>query len=195
MSRLENSDREACQASNGGRHLPPRQAGFTLLEMVLVITLLSILSVSIAPIISNGFSAARISTAQMDTLTKLHYALIRISREIRQVSHNGTNYQITTAKPSQLVFIKNDGDNIEIDIRKSGSRLKLKYVNAIRNFNIDSDLSNDLNSLAFRYLDIDNVVTTDTQQMAYVEVSISLTIAGSTDTITHRSRIALRDRV
>jgi len=49
--------------------------------------------------------------------------------------------------------------------------------------------------LVFRYLDIDNVVTTDIQQMAYVEVSISLTIPGSTDTISQRSRIALRDRV
>lgn len=167
--------------------------GFTLIEMVMVTLLLSVLFVSIAPIMAQGFTATRVSSAQIHTLTKLGNAMQRIASELRHIGYTGTNYAISVTAPNQIVFTKNDVAATQTDIRQQGSLLKLKYSNAT--LNLDSVLSDELQSMLFRYLTIDDVATTDATQIAFVEVTITLRDTATNTDFSARTRVALRDRL
>jgi len=167
------------------------QQAFTLIEMVMVITIMSVLFVSIAPIFAQGLTASRLVTEHSNSMSKLQLALERIAREIRQVDHNGSNYNFTTWTASQIVFSKNDSASTVVDIRQSGSLLKLKFTNL--SLNVDSDLTNELSSLAFRYLTITDAVAMSIAEIAFVEISLSRTNPSNSTSYSQRTRVALRD--
>jgi len=166
------------------------QQAFTLIEMIMVITIMAILFVSVAPIFAQGLMASKLVTEHTSSMRKLQHAVERIAQEIRQVEHNGTNYNITTWAASQFSFTKND--STVIDIRQSGTLLKLKYTTTA--LNVDSDLSNELNSLVFRYLTSADVTATSISEIVFIEFTVTLTNTGNSTDYTQRTRVSLRDR-
>jgi len=173
-------------------HSKKSQQAFTLIEMIMVITLMAILFVSVAPIFAQGLMASKLVVEHASSMSKLQHAVERIAQEIRQVEHNGSNYNVTTWDANQFSFTKNDSDNTVIDIRQSGTLLKLKYTTTV--FSIDSDLSNELNSLSFRYLTSADVTATSISEIVFIEFTLTLTNTSNSTDYMQRSRVSLRNR-
>jgi prepilin-type N-terminal cleavage/methylation domain-containing protein len=66
---------------------PHKSRGFTLLELVLCIVLISIFAVIGSKIISNSFSIANYSDGENQSFVESTYALERLSNEIREINY------------------------------------------------------------------------------------------------------------
>lgn len=170
----------------GTRH----SAGFTLIEMTMVIVIVAILAAGSAELLSSSFRAYEMTQGNLVTLTKLRYATERIAREVREVRHNGVNYQITTMNANTLSFTKNDAVGTVVTIANAPPLATLQYSMPA----MTATLTNQVTSLQFAYFDINNAVTASNAAVAYVDVTLTLADPNSVVPAVQRTRIALRNR-
>lgn len=164
-----------------------RQRGFTLIEMVLAITVMSIVALVGAQILASGSASYTSATDSIDTFAKLRYAMTRMAAEIREANYNGTQYQIATMASNQLVFTKQD--TTTVTIAASGSNVTLGYSSPV----VTATLTDQLSSLAFAYYQSDaQTAATSAANVAYVQVTLTLSESGTL--YSRRQRIALRDK-
>ena len=167
-------------------HCPYRKnQGFSMVEAVVAILLMSILAVAAIPLISTGVEAYQITSSQIVTLSKLRYATERIARELREVRRTGVNYDTTTAPGASVVFTKLDGNQVTI----TGAPPLVSFGYQIPA--ATSTLTDQVSALAFRFLDINGSATVSTALVAFVEVSLSLTVDGAV--LQQRTRVSLRN--
>lgn len=164
--------------------------GFTLIEMVMVIVVLGILAGLTAPIFSQGLTAARLTTENLNTLAKLRYATERLAREIRQVNHNGASYDVSTMSATSLVFTKADTTSTTVSVISAGGNVTLAYSSPA----VSGVLTDEVSSFGFAYYDSNGVTTASTTDLAFVEISLTLQNATTGGTYSQRTRIALRDQ-
>lgn len=169
-----------------------RQSAFTLVEMVTVIVLLGILSGVTAPIFSQGLTAGRLTSESLDSMAKIRYCLERLTREMRQINHNGGGYDISILYPDHMVFVKNDLASTPVVIQKVGSELKFGYTSTVSGST--SALTDEVSSLIFKYLDVNGTAGATSANIAFVEITLSLTNPETSAVYTQRSRVALRDK-
>jgi len=156
-------------------NVPRRSQGFSMVEAVVAILLMGILAMAAIPLISGGVEAYQTTTSQLVTLSKLRYATERIAREIREVRRvpaTPTNYDITTAPGSSVTFTKSDAN--QVTITTALPLVTMAYQTPAAN----ATLTDQVSSLAFRFLDINNAVTASAAQVAFVEISLALTVDG-----------------
>ena len=83
---------------------PGGEAGFTLIELVVVTVLIGILAMAATPPLINGLVARAQVQSDLDAMSRLRYATERIAREIRQVEYSSVTaplgYQFTLTNPS-----------------------------------------------------------------------------------------------
>lgn len=167
------------------------QGGFTLLELVMVMLVLSIIAGLTAPIFSQGLAATRSTRENLQSIEKLRYASERLAREIRQINYNGTGYDISTMVtgncPSSgtcLVFTKNDSFPTTVSIGFTGSTVNLAYSSPA----LSATLTDEVSSLAFNYYyDPGGVVT-------FVEYTLTLQNPVTGGRYSQRTRVALREK-
>jgi MSHA biogenesis protein MshO len=164
--------------------------GFTLIEIVIVIVILGILAGLIAPIFSQGLTAAHLTTENLHTLAKLRYATERLAREIRQVNYNGSAYEVNTMTSSSFVFTKADTVNTTVSITSSGSSLILAYGTP----SVAGVLTDEVSSVSFVYYDSNGAVTASNTDLAFVEINLTLQNPTTGGSYSQRTRVALRDR-
>lgn len=165
-----------------------RQRGFTLLEMIMAITVMGIIALVGAQILASGAETYTEATESMDTFAKARLSMTRIVAEIREADYNGTQYLMPTMNSNQIVFTKRDG--VTVTIATSGSNVTLGYSSPA----VTSTLTDQLSSLTFNYY-IDDPPLTETSvstNVAYVQVTLTLIEAGTL--YTRRQRVALRDK-
>ena len=164
--------------------------GFTLLEMVIVLVMLALMTAIAGPYLSNGVQAFNNSAAAVHTLGKLRLASERLVRELREVRRNPAapaNYDISVgAMP--LVFTKTDGETVRVNSAAPLLTLAYDSVGAGTPY----PLSDELNSITFRYLQSDGSTATGADNVAFVEFELELTHAGNV--YRQRSRVALRNQ-
>jgi prepilin-type N-terminal cleavage/methylation domain-containing protein len=165
-----------------------RQRGFTLIEMIMAITVMGIIALVGAQILASGAETYTEATESMDTFAKARQSMTRIVAEIREADYNGTQYLMPTMNTNQIVFTKRDG--VTVTIATSGSNVTLGYSSPA----VTSTLTDQLSSLAFAYYQNDAQTTFGTTQVnvAYVQVTLTLSEAGTL--YTRRQRVALRDK-
>jgi prepilin-type N-terminal cleavage/methylation domain-containing protein len=167
------------------------QNGFTLMEMVITLTMLAILAAIAGPYLANGVRAYNASSSSVHTLSNLRSASERLVREIREVSNSGS-YDILSpiASPnSTLSFIKTDAETVTIDT--SASLLRLAYASI--NLATAYTLSDELSSITFNYWQRDGVTPANNNtDVAIIEFELVLTHAGND--YFQRSRVALRNQ-
>ena len=159
-----------------------------MVEAVVAILLTGILAMAAIPLISSGVVAYQTTTSQLVTLSKLRYATERIAREIREVRRvpaTPTNYDITTAPGSSVTFTKSDAN--QVTISTAVPLVTLAYQTPAAS----ATLTDQVSSLAFRFLDINNAVTASAAQVAFVEISLAVTIDGAV--LQQRTRVSLRN--
>lgn len=163
-----------------------RTRGFTMVEAVVAIVLMGILGMAAIPLLSGGVETYQITSSQLTTLSKLRYATERIARELREVRRvpgTPTNYDISTVAGPSVMFTKSDAT--QVTITGAPPLITLAYPSA------SATLTDQVNSLAFRFLDINGAVTGSATQVAFVEISLGLTVDGVV--LQQRTRVSLRN--
>ena len=168
-----------------------KQNGFTLVEMVITLTMLAVLASVAGPYLSNGVRAYNDTASAVHTLSNLRSSSERLVREIREIGNAGS-YEILspiTSPNSTLRFRKTDFEIVTIDT--TASLLTLAY-NSI-NTGTAYTLSDELGSLSFNYWQADGVTAANnTLDVAFIEFELVLNHAGNN--YAQRSRVALRNQ-
>jgi len=168
-----------------------RQNGFTLMEMVITLTMLAILAAIAGPYLANGVRAYNDSSSSVHTLSNLRSASERLVREIREVRNIGT-YDILTpvSFPNSILrFRKTDNELVTIDTNASLLRLAYESINTGTAYTLSDELTN----ITFNYWQRDGVTPANNNaDVAIIEFELILTHAGNN--YPQRSRVALRNQ-
>ncbi|MCO6412965.1 MAG: prepilin-type N-terminal cleavage/methylation domain-containing protein [Thiogranum sp.] len=165
--------------------------GFTLMEMVITLTMLAIMVSVAGPYLSLGAQAYNQSAASIDTLGKLRNASERLTREIREIRRLPSGDYDVTLGANPLVFTKRDGETVTIDV--APPVVTLSYDDSVPG--VTPVLTDEVVSLAFRYLRADG--TTDASvpgEVAYIEFELVLDPAPAGNPYSQRGRVALRNQ-
>lgn len=163
-------------------------AGFTLVELIMVIVLLGILAAVGSNMLSDGFKTTGMVNASNASEAEARNAMDRLTREIRQVKYSA-GYSISTASSSVLQFV--NGGNSSVRIALVGTDLKLDYGNVSAN-----TLVSGVSSFTLTYYDANDNVLTDLTTIqtscAYVQMALSVNDAMMSSPFVQTTRVALR---
>lgn len=169
-----------------------RARGFTLIEMVMVIVVLGIIAAVGAPLLAGSMQVFSVAAPEIDTLSKGRYAMERIARELRDVSHNGTAYNLTLAANSAS-FTRTDGT--VVTLTAAPPVLSIDYNGGGAVTLVDQLPAG---GASFGGFAVDGTTaTTNAAQIAFVQVNLTLErnpgVAG-TNTVAYQTRVLLRSR-
>ena len=151
----------------------PPAAGFSLVELVVVIVLLSIVAAVAAPMVGNGFKAYFTGRDLVETDWQGRVALERMTRELRTLRAPA---DITMTSASDLTFLDIDGNSVRYFL----SNCVLTICELTRN---TQPLATGISGLAFSYLLRDGKTTTVTPaSVYYVIVDFTATQGGNSRT-------------
>lgn len=151
--------------------------GFTLIELIMVITIVGIIGGVIAPFVANSINYWILVKDEREVISSARLALNRMVREIRQIKDTAS---ITAFTDTDFAFtrLKADGSEETVRFYQSGSSL-------LRNTRELSDKLQGPGGLTFRYLD-ENGDTTGTQSDIRM-VRVQLTLQSGDVAVTIRS--------
>lgn len=167
-----------------------RARGFSLIELVTVIVVLSIVAAAGAPLLAGSLQVFGAAAPEVDTLSKSRYALERILRELRRTNHNGSGYDLTLSATA-LDFTRDDGTTVSLAI--APPLLTIAY-----NGGAAATLTDQLpaGGASFAGFAADGTTATgDPAQIAFVQVDLALERDGAgSNTFSYRTRLLLRGR-
>lgn len=164
-----------------------RQRGFTLLEMVVTITLLGTLAAVGSQILASGVQAFDASQQATTTLAKANYVTERLGREVRNIQYSGTSYTISAMTSTRFAFTKQDLETV--DLRYTSPNLTLAYGSVV----VTPVLSDQVTAATFTYYQSDGVTTTTSASMvAYVD--FQLTWSDGSTQYSRQVRVGLREQ-
>ena len=150
--------------------------GFTLIEMVMVITLLGIIGGIIALPLYQGTKGWFEATTREGITESGRIAIERMMREIRNTARKANNTPcISTATATSFSF-----SDVSADIVNCNS-ITFSRTGAVAPYAIQRngvDLANDVNSLAFTYYDNANVPTAVAANVRRVGIEVVSTSGG-----------------
>lgn len=167
-----------------------RQRGFSLIEITLGVTLLGLLSVAAAHMLTDSLSTARISQRSHAAAFEARYALARLSREIRGThwDNDSQSHAITIALPTHMVFAKTGvSAPLDVEIQLVGQNLMLAYPPDLG----PALLLDHVSALALDYRDASMLSTQDPAQIRFVRLQLTRT-APQTPPTSWQTLLALR---
>jgi prepilin-type N-terminal cleavage/methylation domain-containing protein len=177
--------------------------GFTLLELILVTTIIGILVVAGAPAVVGSMKAYGMTTDLAATSDRLRYASDRMAFEIRELNAGS----ITTMTSTALTFNRIDYGGtttnriVKIDQKAPGAgkcdgEVNLSYSSPAMTpvSTYLPVLTDRLCSLLFAYYDQAGLVTTVPANVRYVEYTLAVGSAATGQTYSQRTRIGIRNR-
>jgi prepilin-type N-terminal cleavage/methylation domain-containing protein len=166
-----------------------RARGFTLIEMVMVIIIMAILAAFIAPILAEAVSAYDAVTRNIEVLTKMRYAMERLSREIRMVRRdpvNSGNYDIVTMVANKLEFCQPDGTgviisytsppNVTIAVTNAGTFNSVSCSASALTARVLTDMAT---AFTLTYFNAAGGAAVGKNDVVYVQVALTLTGTGT----------------
>lgn len=174
-----------------------RSRGFTLIEMVVTLMVLSILGGVTAYTISHGARAYLGSRDIVTTLSKLRLASERLAREIRSVRRDPpapAQYDFNGfPTATNLSFDRLEADGVTVttvSIDGSANPITLEYDTPSG----AQTLTDQVSSFSLAYYQADGVTAaTSTTDIAFVEFELVLTDANG-NSYPQRTRVALRNQ-
>jgi len=176
--------------------------GYTLLELVIVIIIMSIVAVFVGPVLSNAVTSYDTTSRNVEVLTRMRYAMERMEREVRHVRRSAAdsaNYDISTMVANQLVFTNTDGNQVSIDNLTAGE-VRLGYSTPAAS----ATLTDAVTEFCISYCRIDGSTctlnsgtctasgsTVDNTNVAFAEIRMKLAGSGTLE-YTNTMRVSLR---
>lgn len=143
-----------------------KQKGFTLVEMILVIIILSIIATVGSQVMSNGFTAYLSGRDMIDAEWQGRYAMQRMARELRDV-RSATAGDLVMGT-NQITFT---------DINANTITYALASTTLTRN---GTALADGVTALEFYYIQDDGIVTAAAAtDVSYITVNIDVSLNGS----------------
>jgi prepilin-type N-terminal cleavage/methylation domain-containing protein len=166
----------------------PSARGWTLVELILVMTIVGIVAVFIGPVLLNAVRAYDRTQATVNAYGTMRYAMERMAREIAAVRRDPANtaaFDVATMGAGNLTFTKEDG--VEVTLATAGTNVSLTYAGTGSGV-----LADRVSALGFAYFRHDGTTAAaDAAQLRYVEVS--MTIGDGSANYANRVRVALRN--
>lgn len=167
----ENNEQEMRPYSN--------QRGFTLIEMIMVIILISIIASVAAMIILEGAKSYQKEVSFSDIHNQGRLAIERMAREIRLI-RSATAADISTMTATNIVFNDVNGTNIQFSF--AGNTISRS----------GNTLANNVQSLAFSYYQQDGTTVAGSATLVWY-VQIDLTTVNAGETLLLRVRVHPRN--
>ena len=167
------------------RRLRPRVAGFSLIELVIVIVLLGIVSAVAAPFAINAFNAYFTGRDLVETDWQARVALERMTRELRTVRAPAA---ITMTSGSDLSIVDVDGNAIRYCLGTVGT-CPGATGELTRN---TQPLATGISGLAFSYLLKDGKTTTAAPASVYYVV-VDFTATQGVNSRTYQATVSPRN--
>ena len=143
-----------------------KQNGFTLVEIIMVIIILSIIATVGSQVMSNGFTAYLSGRDMVDAEWQGRYAMQRMSRELRDVRSATAGDLVMGA--NQITFT---------DINANTITYALAGTTLTRN---GTALADGVSALEFYYIQADGIVTAAAAtDVSYITVNIDVSLNGS----------------
>ena len=185
--------RPACQMAGRRAHsvtvygIRHTGSGFTLLELLVTITLISILLSAIWMVYNAGFKTFYAQGTRSGVKGETGRFLINISQELRKA------VSLTSAQQASLTFTLDSDDNgVDETVQYIWSGVAGEALNRISGFTIP--VVNSLNNISFSYYDANNSLLSSPVTASAVRlVAINLTVSDKDETFQLRSDARLRN--
>ncbi len=168
------------------------EKGFTLMEMVITLSLIAILAGIAAPYMGNGAQAYNNTANGMRTIDKLRYTSERLARELREIQRDSTgSFDIATpvnTPGNNITFRKSD--NTVVTINDAAPVLNIRYDTLSNTYFV---LTDELIGLSFDYYLADGITpANNNNDIAYIEFEV---ILSNGNNYSQHSRVALRNQL
>ncbi|MGB2600253.1 MAG: lamin tail domain-containing protein [Candidatus Omnitrophota bacterium] len=155
--------------------------GFTILEIILVIGLLSLIVVAIAPFFRTTVEGWDVKDRQLEVMQHGRVGMDRMVKTIKSAK------QFSAANASDIGFM--DADDTEIEFRLNGGALEERQGGS----GPWDDLSEPVDSLSFTYYDKDGNTTTSAASVRSVKIAMTVSDSeGKVSSVTFNSQITPR---
>jgi len=146
-----------------------QQRAFSLVELIIVITILAVLSVIMLPMLQSGFNSYFTQRNLTDANWQGRLALARIARDLRSLPSSNN---ISTANSTQLTFI--NSANTSVSYTLNGTSLQRNGLT----------LANGVSALTFGYYDSTGAVTALLANIGYISITLNITQNNTNSTVT-----------
>lgn len=158
--------------------------GFTLIEAIMMLALLSVISFSLGNFIVSSINLWVFLSARQDTTKSAQLAMNRMVSELKDISSGGLTYSVSR----EITFTDIDGNTI--DFRQTGTNL-------IRKLNgTDNTLATNLGSpegLNIQYLDSNRTATAVDANVRSIRVTLTIMAGNQRATLESGARIRAYD--
>lgn len=146
-----------------------RESGFTLIEIVMTLLILSVISVVVGRILFQGLDTFTTSNNISEVDWNGYIALDRIVNDIHNIRSAA---DITTISSTQLVFVDTSGNTVTYQL--SGTTLQRNSVT----------LASGVTGFSLSYLDKNGATTTTPSSTRYILMTVSLQSGNLTTSFT-----------
>ena len=168
-----------------------RQAGVTLIELVLVILILSVAAVAMSNFLSSSTKAYNAVEKSTDGYNKLTYAMSRLSNEIKTVDFDSAVPSfVINGNYSTTHFEFDNVDGVTVVLTYASNNLTLSYSSLAGG--AAYTLADNVSSFSFTYYKSNGVDTPASEtEIEFVEFDLTIVI----DNVNYhsKSRVALRN--
>jgi MSHA biogenesis protein MshO len=186
------------------RHPVPSRRGFSLIEFLMVLTIVSIIAAALLPMLRETFKAYDQTANDIVVMDKLRYATERLAREVREVNFTSGVGSFTAASGSSMTFTRSVADGASpsatptsatVSVGTTATTVTLAWSTIASG--VAQTLTDELGSLAFVYLDgSGNTMSASplaTLNSSVRAVQITLTLTHDGRTFSERTRVTLKN--
>ena len=176
-----------------------RQAGFTLVEIVIVMSLMGLMATVGSQMITSVFTTTKLVSSTQASASQSRNALERVARELREIKYDSTLavYAITsTLSPgaTSISFTRTiSGSDVIVTAGLSGSTLNLGYSPP----NLTSTLLTGVTAFSMDFLTVNTsgalVATTLPSAVRVVVLTLRTTDPTSGQSVSQSTRVVLRN--
>lgn len=144
-----------------------RFRGFTLIEMIIVIIILSIVAVGATSLLTQGFNAYFAAQNIMDPQLQGRMALEVMSRDLRAIR---SPLDISSATANSITFVDVDSRNIYYQFYNGQLQRKISDSGSYQ------ALASNVQSIAINYYDATGATATQNTSIRYIVVTLTMNI-------------------
>lgn len=155
------------------------ESGFSLLELIIVLTLSSIIAIVTSRIIYSQMDSVNTSMNGINASTQARVALERMARDLRNVASSASLLSTSTA--NKIDFVDSSGNSISYSL--SGSTL-------LRNSDV---LADNIQSLTFNYYDKSGTIINPPPTTSTVYIKMTVVVSFKSSSITMTTGVFMRN--